>query len=86
MVWIAAVVVVDVDPATEPRLRDDAEERPAVLEDGNGDEIGSLEQRTDRAGIDLVDEFQACVPELAEKIVDDFFRVYPLRWGGGVAF
>jgi hypothetical protein len=23
------------------------------------------------------------VPELAEKIVDDFFRVYPVRWGGG---
>jgi hypothetical protein len=26
----------------------------------------------------LVNEFRTCVPELAEKIVDDFFLVYPL--------
>jgi len=26
----------------------------------------------------FVDEFLCCLPELAEKIVDDFFLVYPL--------
>ena len=26
----------------------------------------------------FVDEFRSCVPELAEKIVDDFFLVYPM--------
>jgi hypothetical protein len=26
----------------------------------------------------FVDEFISCIPELAEKIVDDFFLVYPL--------
>ncbi len=27
----------------------------------------------------FVDEFVACIPELAEKIVDDFFLVYPIE-------
>jgi hypothetical protein len=30
-------------------------------------------------GVHLIDEFKSCVPELAEKIVDDFFRVYPMN-------
>lgn len=29
------------------------------------------------------EEFEACVPELAEKIVDDFLRVYPVKWSYG---
>lgn len=48
----------------------------------------SDEERTfgdwaDHDGADLVDEFKACVPELAEKIVDDFFRVYMFKWRYG---
>jgi hypothetical protein len=27
----------------------------------------------------FVDEFVACIPEIAEKIVDDFFLVYPIE-------
>lgn len=30
-------------------------------------------------GVHLVDELESCIPELAEKIVDDFFRVYPMN-------
>ena len=33
-----------------------------------------------RGGLKLIEEFEACVPELAEKIIDDFFRVHPLQW------
>jgi hypothetical protein len=45
----------------------------------------SEEQRLLRAwaigdGMHLVDEIEGCVPELAEKLIDDFFRVHPLRW------
>ena len=47
------------------------------------DEERTFEDWADHGGIDLVNEFKACVPELAEKIVDDFFRVYPLEWSGG---
>lgn len=28
----------------------------------------------------FVDEFIACVPELAEKVVDDLFLVYPISY------
>jgi hypothetical protein len=31
-------------------------------------------------GIHLVKEFEICALELAEKVVDDFFRVYPMEW------
>ncbi len=30
-------------------------------------------------GVHFIDEIESCVPELAEKIVDDFFRVYPMN-------
>jgi hypothetical protein len=50
------------------------------------DEERTFRDWADQAGADLIDEFQDCVPELAEKIVDDFFRVYPLKWSDGVAF
>ena len=50
------------------------------------DEERGFRDWADHAGSDFIDEFRGCVPELAEKIVDDFFRVYPVRWGDGVAF
>jgi outer membrane lipoprotein SlyB len=31
------------------------------------------------AGQFFVDEFVACIPEIADKIVDDFFLVYPIK-------
>jgi hypothetical protein len=27
----------------------------------------------------FVEEFVACIPEIADKIVDDFFLVYPIK-------
>jgi len=50
------------------------------------DEERSYSKWAEQAEVDFIDEFRACVPELAEKIVDDFFRVYPMRWRDGVAF
>jgi hypothetical protein len=51
----------------------------------------SEEERTfkawaDHEGADMIDEFKACTTELAEKIVDDFFRIYPLEWSHGDSF
>jgi hypothetical protein len=40
----------------------------------------------DHNGSDFSDEFRSCVPEFAEKIVDDFFRVYPIKWSYSVDF
>ncbi len=34
----------------------------------------------DSEGQLFVDEFTACIPEIAEKIVDDLFRVHPTPW------
>jgi len=34
---------------------------------------------TKNEGQFFVDEFVACIPEIAEKIVDDFFLVYPIK-------
>jgi hypothetical protein len=50
------------------------------------DEERTFNDWADQSGADLIDEFQDCVPELAEKIVDDFFRVYPIDWSDGAAF
>ncbi len=44
------------------------------------DEERTFADWADHEGADLVDEFRTCVPELAEKIIDDFFLVYPLEW------
>lgn len=44
------------------------------------DEERTFADWADHEGSDLVDEFRTCVPELAEKIIDDFFLVYPLEW------
>jgi hypothetical protein len=66
-------------------LRDDA-----ILLDERfmcaSDQERSFRDWADQAGASLIDEFRDCVPELAEKIVDDFFRVYPVRWSGGVEY
>ena len=66
-------------------LRDDA-----ILLDERficaSDEERNYSEWADQNGIDLIDEFRDCIPELAEKIVDDLFRVYPMRWREGVAF
>jgi hypothetical protein len=50
------------------------------------DEERNFSDWADQGGIGFIDEFRDCAPELAAKIVDDFFRVYPLRWREGVAF
>ena len=34
----------------------------------------------DQGGTDVIHEFRDCVPELSEKIIDDFFMVYPINW------
>jgi hypothetical protein len=47
------------------------------------DEERTFADWADHEGIDLVDEFKSCVPELAEKIIDDFFLVYPVEWNDG---
>jgi len=47
------------------------------------DEERTFADWADHEGSDLVDEFRTCVPELAEKIIDDFFLVYPLEWNNG---
>ena len=47
------------------------------------DEERTFADWADHEGSDLVDEFKICVPELAEKIIDDFFLVYPLEWRDG---
>ncbi|WP_319524533.1 hypothetical protein [uncultured Desulfosarcina sp.] len=47
------------------------------------DEERTFADWADHEGSDLVDEFRTCVPELAEKIIDDFFLVYPLEWNHG---
>ena len=47
------------------------------------DEERTFADWADHEGSDLVDEFRSCVPELAEKIIDDFFLVYPLEWKNG---
>jgi len=47
------------------------------------DEERKFADWADHEGSDLVDEFRTCVPELAEKIIDDFFLVYPLEWNNG---
>lgn len=52
----------------------------------SSDEERTFKDWADQAGADVIDEFQDCVPELAEKIVDDFFRVYPIDWSDGAAF
>lgn len=44
------------------------------------DEERTFADWADHEGSGLVDEFRTCVPELAEKIIDDFFLVYPLEW------
>lgn len=44
------------------------------------DEERTFADWADYEGSDFVDEFRTCVPELAEKIIDDFFLVYPLDW------
>jgi len=80
-----------IDPPTETflqihvqliRLRDQA-----ILIDEHvtcaSEEERTFKDWTDQFGTDLITEFEACVPELAEKIVDDFFRVYPVRWSYG---
>ncbi len=33
-----------------------------------------------QGGNQMIAEFVSCVPDLAEKIVDDLFRVYPIEW------
>ena len=45
----------------------------------------SAEERTylqwaENEGQLLVDEFVRCVPKIAEKVIDDLFRVYPIPW------
>jgi hypothetical protein len=40
----------------------------------------------DQAGSDVIYEFQDCVPELIEKIIDDFFMVYPINWNDDFHF
>ena len=50
------------------------------------DEERTFKDWADQSGANLIDEFQNCVPELAEKIVDDFFRVYPIDWSDSAAF
>lgn len=60
-------------------LRDDAillDERFICASDHERDFI----DWADHSGAVFIDEFRDCVPELAEKIVDDFFRVYPVKW------
>jgi hypothetical protein len=47
------------------------------------DEERTFADWADHQGSDLVDEFRTCVPELAEKVIDDFFMVYPLEWKNG---
>jgi len=47
------------------------------------DEERTFADWADHGGSDFVDEFRTCVPELAEKIIDDFFLVYPLEWNNG---
>ena len=44
------------------------------------DEERTFADWADHEGSDFEDEFKSCVPELAEKIIDDFFLVYPLEW------
>jgi hypothetical protein len=47
------------------------------------DEERTFDQWAHAGGTKMIDEFRVCVPELAEKIIDDFFRVYPLEWRYG---
>lgn len=47
------------------------------------DEERTFADWADHEGSDMIDEFRTCVPELAEKIIDDFFLVYPLEWNDG---
>jgi hypothetical protein len=50
------------------------------------DEERTYQDWADQAGSDVVHEFRDCVPELAEKIIDDFFMVYPIRWSDDAHF
>jgi len=44
------------------------------------DEERTYQDWADQAGSDMIYEFRDCVPELTEKIIDDFFMVYPIEW------
>jgi hypothetical protein len=44
----------------------------------SSDEERTFTDWTQKNGQLFIDEFRTCVPELAEKIVDDFFLVYPI--------
>ena len=77
-----------IDPPTDVFLQVRAQlirlEDDAVLLDERFD-CASEEERIFRewgsdGGIQLVKEFEYCIPELAEKIIDDFFSVYPMKW------
>ena len=48
------------------------------------DEERTYQDWSDQAGSDVIHEFRDCVPELSEKIIDDFFMVYPIRWDDDV--
>jgi len=66
-------------------LRDDAillDERFICASDQERD----FNDWADHSGAVFITEFRDCVPELAEKIVDDFFRVYPVKWSDGGDF
>jgi hypothetical protein len=49
----------------------------------SSDEERTFADWADHEGSDFEDEFKSCVPELAGKIIDDFFLVYPLEWNHG---
>lgn len=44
------------------------------------DQERTFKDWTDQGGVVLIKEFESCLLELSEKIVDDFFRVYPIEW------
>jgi hypothetical protein len=44
------------------------------------DEERTYQDWADQGGSDVIHEFRDCVPELSEKIIDDFFMVYPINW------
>ena len=44
------------------------------------DEERTYQDWADQGGSDVIHEFRDCVPELTEKIIDDFFMVYPINW------
>ena len=48
------------------------------------DEERTYRDWADRAGSDVIHEFRDCVSELTDKIIDDLFRVYPIRWNDDV--